>query len=187
MHQAVSAVLPACWLTISSLAVFFSELSIAKVSNSRPIGHLWGSWNLNINSLASGRCINNLESVIFKHMLRIKFMSTCKIALRSLPQNLPNEKSTLVQVMAWCRQATSHYLSQCWPRSLLPYGITRPQWVNTQMRQDFSKSHRPFWMTSHCEWELISNHDSLWNMEENLSTFVVLSRWLIARWQWLDC
>ena len=33
--------------------------------------------------------------------------------------------------MAWCRQATCHYLSQCWPRSVLPYGITRPQWVNT--------------------------------------------------------
>ena len=36
----------------------------------------------------------------------------------------------LVQVMAWCRQATSHYLSQCWPRSLSPYGVTRPQWLN---------------------------------------------------------
>ena len=23
--------------------------------------------------------------------------------------------------MAWCCQATSHYLSQCWPRSLLPW------------------------------------------------------------------
>ena len=31
--------------------------------------------------------------------------------------------------MAWCRQATSHYLSQCWPRSLPPYGVTKPQWV----------------------------------------------------------
>ena len=28
------------------------------------------------------------------------------------------DKSTLVQVMAWCRQATSHCLSQCWPRSI---------------------------------------------------------------------
>ena len=42
-----------------------------------------------------------------------------------------DDQSTLVQVMAWCRQATSHYLSQCWPRSISPYGITRPQWVNT--------------------------------------------------------
>ena len=41
-----------------------------------------------------------------------------------------DDQSTLVQVMAWCHQAISHYLSQCWPRSLLPYGVTRPQWVN---------------------------------------------------------
>ena len=38
--------------------------------------------------------------------------------------------SVSVQVMAWCRQASSHYLSQCWPMSVSPYGITRPQWVN---------------------------------------------------------
>ena len=44
--------------------------------------------------------------------------------------DLTDDKSTLVQVMAWCRQATSHYLSQCWPRPLSPYGITRPWWVN---------------------------------------------------------
>ena len=35
-----------------------------------------------------------------------------------------------VQVMAWCRQATSHYLSQCWTRSMSPYGSNRPQWSN---------------------------------------------------------
>ena len=30
--------------------------------------------------------------------------------------------------MAWCRQATNHYLNQCWSRSRSPYGINRPQW-----------------------------------------------------------
>ena len=54
----------------------------------------------------------------------------CEIALRWMPLALTDDKSTLVQVMAWCHQATSHYLSQCWPRSLSPYGVTRPQWVN---------------------------------------------------------
>ena len=44
--------------------------------------------------------------------------------------DLTDDKSTLVPVMAWCRQATSHYLSQCWPSSMSPYGFTRPQWVN---------------------------------------------------------
>ena len=48
-----------------------------------------------------------------------------------MPQDLTDDKSTLVQVMAWCHQATSHYLNQCWPRSPTPYGITRPQWVKT--------------------------------------------------------
>ena len=41
--------------------------------------------------------------------------------------DLTNDKSTLVQVIAWCRQATSHYLNQCWPRSPTLYGVTRPQ------------------------------------------------------------
>ena len=39
--------------------------------------------------------------------------------------------------MAWCRQATSHYLSQCWPRSLSPYDVIRPQWVKKKQWADF--------------------------------------------------
>ena len=38
---------------------------------------------------------------------------------------LTDDKSTLVRAMAWCRQATSYRLSQCWPRSVSPYGVTR--------------------------------------------------------------
>ena len=44
--------------------------------------------------------------------------------------DLADDKSTLVQVIVWCCQAASHYLSQCLPSSLSPYGITRLQWVN---------------------------------------------------------
>ena len=57
------------------------------------------------------------------------FKSSYDNVLRWIPQDLPGDKSTLVQVMAWCGQATSHYLNQCWPRSPAPYGVTRPQWV----------------------------------------------------------
>ena len=32
--------------------------------------------------------------------------------------------------MAWCHQASSHYLSQCLSSYMTPYSITRPQWVN---------------------------------------------------------
>ena len=55
--------------------------------------------------------------------------------------------------MAWCRQATSHYLSQRWPRSMSPYGVIRPQWVKGSLfhnskiwisrdPMDFSGYHR---------------------------------------------
>ena len=49
------------------------------------------------------------------------------------------DKSILVQVMAWCHQATSHYLSKCWPRSKSPYGVTRSQWIQ----------HKRWAMTGH--------------------------------------
>ena len=55
----------------------------------------------------------------------------CEIALRWMSLDLTDDKSTLAQVMAWCHQATSHYLSWCWPRSVLPYGVTRPHGVNS--------------------------------------------------------
>ena len=64
-------------------------------------------------------------------MLRVKYMSiSCEIALRWLPQNLTDDLSTLVQVMAWCHRATIHYLNQCWPSSTTVYGIIWPQWVD---------------------------------------------------------
>ena len=85
----------------------------------------------NINSLAPGRFEQNFRSLIFKLIsVNDGWGIPCKIALRWMPLDLTDDKSTLVQVMAWCCQATSHYLSQCWPWLMSPYGITRPQWVN---------------------------------------------------------
>ena len=84
-----------------------------------------------LNSLAPGGFENIFQNVFFKLISWIDTLSnSCETALRSMPQNPSDDKSTLVQVMAWCRQAASHYLSQCCPRSLSPYGVTRPQWVN---------------------------------------------------------
>ena len=40
-----------------------------------------------------------------------------------MPLDLTDDESTLVQVMAWCHQATSHYLSQCWLRFMVSLGL----------------------------------------------------------------
>ena len=83
-----------------------------------------------INSLTRGRDGYNFEIIIFELIYRIDILkNSYEIVLWRMPKHQFHDKSTLVQVMAWCRQATSHYLSQWWPRSLSPYGVTRPQWV----------------------------------------------------------
>ena len=84
-----------------------------------------------INSLAPGRFQRNFRKVIFQVILVIDGWSiSCKVLLKWMPMDLTDGKSTLVQVMALCRQATSHYL-RCWPRPLSPYGVMiRPPWVN---------------------------------------------------------
>ena len=53
------------------------------------------------------------------------------ITSRWMPQHLTDDKLTSVQVIAWCRQVTSHYLSQCWPKPMSPYGVSRPRRVNS--------------------------------------------------------
>ena len=91
----------------------------------------WGRWLYkHINSLTLGRWVNDFKIVIIKLILPTNILRiSSEIALWRMPQNPLPGKSTLVQVMAWCRQATSHYLSQCWPRSMSPNGVTRPQCV----------------------------------------------------------
>ena len=68
-----------------------------------------------INSLAPGKFQWNFRYVIFKGTLVIDDWDiSCEIALIWISLDFTDDQSTLVQVMAWCRQATSHYLSQCW-------------------------------------------------------------------------
>ena len=101
-----------------------------------------------LNSLAPRRFECDSKNVIFNLVLLIGiFRSFHDNALGWMPQDLTDDKSTLVQVMAWCRQATSHYLSQCWLSSLSSYGLARPQWVKCEIHS-LSWVH-PLWVFSY--------------------------------------
>ena len=54
-------------------------------------------------------------------------------------------KTTSVQVMAWCHQATSHFLNQCWLSSIMQHSmtITWLQWVKTYMKISICSSIKP--------------------------------------------
>ena len=80
-----------------------------------------------ITSFSPGRCGSDFNNGIFK--LSIRNCTLCtrwKIAFRWMPQNLTDDKSILVRVMAWSHQATSHYLSQCWTRSTWTFWLVGP-------------------------------------------------------------
>ena len=125
----------------------------------------------NIISLHPGKFEWNFRYLIFQKISVIDGWGiSCELALRWMSLNLTDDKSKLVQVMAWCRQATSHYLSQCWPRSLSPYGVTRPQWVirtlhdcPSQMNENLLISNSKLTSDSELIW---------WRWSTNLSSFV---------------
>ena len=106
-----------------------------------------------LNSLTPGRFQRNIRKAIFQPILVIDGWSiSCKIVLKWMPMDLTYGKSTLVQVMAWCCQAPSHYLSQCWPRSLSPYGVIRPQWVLSWPSQVRSTAQVGIRMHKYIKW-----------------------------------
>ena len=85
-----------------------------------PLYHLQ-QW-YKINPFPPLWCGFGFKYVIFKCVVVITF--------KWMVRDPTDDKSILIQVMAWCRQATNHYLSQCWPRCFSPNGVTRPHWVN---------------------------------------------------------
>ena len=81
--------------------------------------------------LSPGGCGSYFTITLYKLILHKSSLGTCcEIALRWIPHNTVDGKSTLVQVMTLCHHAPSHSLSQCWSRPMLPYGVTKPQWDN---------------------------------------------------------
>ena len=131
--------------------MFFQDLDLKSGSGSgvSKQGHF--------KSLVPGRFEHNFRQVIFKLIsVTDDWGIFCKIALRWMPLDLTDDKSTLIQVMAWCRQATSHYLSQCLPRFMPPYGVTRPQWVMSMEIAILRRPQLPIkWGPSRVQWCLM--------------------------------
>ena len=97
--------------------------------------------------------------MIFKFILLIDASSTsCEIALSEMPQSPVDIMSTLVQVMAWCRQATSHYLNQCWPSSMCRHMAS----LGHNELTHYISSHPKTLGTVHNK---ISNQASCWTFE----------------------
>ena len=108
-------------------AALTSLLVLPLANKCRPYTGEHISWDVSTHwPLGELGCL--FKTAIFNLVLSIGiFTSSNDNPLRWMPWDLTDDKSTLVQVMAWCRLATSHYLNQCWPSSMSPYGVTKPQ------------------------------------------------------------
>ena len=106
--------------------------NIYQTFSSQKVFHTLPTWAVGVfNSLVPGRFGWAFRNVIFSLVLLTDVLrSSYDYAPMLMPWDRTDKKLTLVQVMAWCHQATNHYLNQCWPRSTSPYDVTKPQWVN---------------------------------------------------------
>ena len=82
-----------------------------------------------INWLISGSYGSNFKKVISQQVAHYIHQEFCfrRIVVWWMPQNTYDDKSTLVQIMTWCHQGTSHLLSHCWLRcnQLLCHSMTK--------------------------------------------------------------
>ena len=68
--------------------------------------------------------MDNISQTAFSNSFSWMKMKFMQISLKFVPKGLFVNMSSLVLGLA-----TSHNLNQHWPRSMMPYGTTRPQWV----------------------------------------------------------
>ena len=94
-------------------------------------GHCWDtsksiSQGLDGVSLADDNCNLWVPLRVEWHFRQITIRLISVISFRWMSLYLTDHKSILawlVQVMAWCRQATTHYQSKCWPSFMSTNGV----------------------------------------------------------------
>ena len=78
----------------------------------------------------------HFKCITFKCGVLSTFISISSvIASRWMPQDHTEDESRLVQVMAWCRQAPSHCLSQSWQRSRCHMLSLEVTWLYIQFNE----------------------------------------------------
>ena len=122
------------------------------------LGKLW------INSLSPGKFQRNVRWVIFKLILVINgWVISCEIVLRWIL--LDHSSNGLVPS------------GQCWPRSMLPYGVTRPQWVNYKIKSVVGKLRNQLQGQIGWHWNTSQSHlcwgQGLWCAHQGCQCLVI--------------
>ena len=83
-----------------------------------------GTWSAFVINRSLIRMANVLQTTFWDAFYRKKSCDLIQILLKFDVKDPIDNKSVLVQVMAWCRQASSHCLNQCRHRFMTSYGVS---------------------------------------------------------------
>ena len=139
--MAPSHCLNQCWLSISEVSWHSPESNFTE--NAQDILSMIWAWKLWIwyfSHITERQWVKThlldltviLNYMILKFVLLIYTLSTCEIALKWMPQSPIDINVGIGSINCWCHQATSHCLSQCWPRwwsNLCCHMASLRQWV----------------------------------------------------------
>ena len=82
-------------------------------------------------------------------------------------QDLTDDKSTLVQVMALCHQAKSHYLNQCWANYIHPCDIGLLATMGYCLVQSVESGIKPV-----SEWMSTNMHNAIWHYQTTVKDWI---------------
>ena len=94
-------------------------------SNTHPVAHL----NYRLTHLPRDNLAGKSQTTFSNAFSSIEMIDCLLKYLKFIPEAPIDNNAVLAQVMAWRRQATSHYLNQCWPSFLTHICGTRGRWV----------------------------------------------------------
>ena len=113
------------WLRPKSIRFAGPSISLCNVDAKRPYQH--PGHGFTEAHLMSFICLYNPSGI---NPLKCEH-NCCQKFPRFFPADLFDDNPTLVSLITWCRQATSHYLIQYRPMFMKQYNATRSQWDNT--------------------------------------------------------
>ena len=121
------------------LMTLFVKTEPQKLKRLLPLCHLFDTtssvFEICLSHWPTENVVVVLKGVFSKHMLIIDQVEEFFSWNRSHQLWMTHsthliETWTLFRAMDWCRQATNHYLRQCWPSFMSPHGASKPQIVD---------------------------------------------------------
>ena len=137
--------------------------------------------------------LDNMAAILADDIFKCIFINendkiSIPYSLKCVPGSPIDDNRALVQIMAWSRTATSHYLNQYWPssltlicgtrgRSFISYGfISFSVTITTQWLQYIAISQKPFNLRFQSEWNALPHQANTSSFNYLVTAHILFTR-----------